>query len=426
MSRPINTQKQPVGLLRGGFTLTELMIAAFLTLIVVSIGGWGIAAILTASKTNESQNERRGELNRSLEFMATEVRQSTHINSVASDPSDFSPPSSEVTSGTVQTVLRLSIQGLPTPVLYYVATPAASNLTWRGPKVIYRWGPDFDADGGYINASNPSAWMHKPLIDAIDDQTATVTCPTSWTLSPASGAAGFYACIDDKNRIAQIFNNGRITKVLGERQSYLASAQVFTRSAVSGASLGGLPFSRNNNQIILSTPATMTVQILGSAIACSGDPVMKTQLVINKEFNGATTSTQPIVIDPAISMPTIPAYSNESAGTTFNFTGKIPTANNPNNTCNAQDVSGEGFNSVANPQQVVILVDGEMAPTLQGLAGQKSVEQYIKNYVDSSGKITLPDPQHQYIVLFELGTTDSGTSAYDLQDIVLLGSVTPS
>ena len=434
--KPIRTRTARFS--RKGFTLTELMIAAFLTIIVVSIGGWGIATILTSSKTNESQNERRGELNRSLDFITSEVRQSTLINKDMSkpNPTEFSPSSAQVDVSSAQTVLRLTMQGLPVPVIYYLASPAVSNLTWRRPKVVYRWGPDFNDDGTYLNPTAPSSWTHKPVVDALDDARdapVTVSCrPASWTASPASNVTGFYACIDSNNKIAQIFMNGRITKALGAPEIYHASAQAFSRTTVNSVLPDGLssslPFSVSNGEVSLNAPATMNVQVIGSAIQCgdTGSP-MKTQFVVNKAVDGTTTASSSVIVDgtPGAAMPADLSYSNEPAGTRFNFTGSVPVANNPNNTCDAQNTAGAGFNSVINNQQVIILFNGSAVPSVKGLDGQKSVMQYLSQYM-AGGKIALPDPQHQYIVLFELGVTDRATSAFDLQDIVLLGSVTPS
>ncbi|NJK30645.1 MAG: prepilin-type N-terminal cleavage/methylation domain-containing protein, partial [Acaryochloris sp. SU_5_25] len=52
-----------------GFTLPELLVAAAISLGVVALGGFGLVSILTSSQAANAQNERRTELNRSLDFI---------------------------------------------------------------------------------------------------------------------------------------------------------------------------------------------------------------------------------------------------------------------------------------------------------------------------------------------------------------------
>lgn len=412
-----------------GFTLTELILAASLTLIVVAFGGWSITAILSSSKRNESQNERRGELNRALEFIASEAREATSINNEASSIAEFNPSASEVAVSSVQEVVRLQIQGLERPVVYYLARPAAANLTWRGPKVIYRWGPDFDKDGNYINANAVGAWSHKPLIDGLEETASLSNCASDWILSPPN-PTGFYTCTEKTGRkIAQIYVKGRVNKVLGQAEPYLLTSQAYARSGASSSRNFGRSFEVGNGEVTLTDPATTDIQVLGTAIQCgtNAPAPMKTQLVINKVLNETTTPSTPIVLDPAIAMPRIASYSNEPAGTTFNFTGMVPqkSNNNPNNTCGLENIAGAGgFNSKTTPSQVVILQDGELVPNVAGYGGSRSAKDFVKDYLDASGtRIKLPDPERQYIVLFELGSTRVGSAAFDRQDIVLLASV---
>ncbi len=410
---------------QSGITLTELMIAAFITIGSLGIGGWAVATMITSSKTSGSQNERRVELNRSLDFMASEIRQSAQINSDAK-PGEFSPSSSEVDTTTVKDVLRLRVEGLTKPVIYYVATTATSNTAWRGPQVIYRWGPSFTSTGAYgADKSTPSTWTHQPLVDAIDSSaTTSVTCPTSWTASPASGATGFYACIDPNNRVAQIFNKGRITKVLGQTAPYLASSQAFARSTNTSTTL---PFVINTDNTVTNLDVSNTsFQVLGSAIQCGpGATPMNTAFTVSYKPSGTGTkiSLPTANVNPALALPTIP-LNNQPAGTIFDFTGSVPTLNNLNNTCSGSIPNGtSGFNSVASPVQVKILKHGDPVPDVKGFDGSTSVKGFMSSYVDSSDKVKLPSPGTQYIILFELGATDPTSSAFDQQDLVILVTV---
>lgn len=76
-----------------------------------------------------------------------------------------------------------------------------------------------------------------------------------------------------------------------------------------------------------------------------------------------------------------------------------------------------------NTTQVRTLRNGEQAPSLAGYGGQQSVQQFLSNYLDSSGKAVLA--ANQVIMLFELGTSGaSNSSAADFQDLVILMTVT--
>ncbi len=423
-----------------GFTLTELMIAAMLTSTVIAIGGWAMASVISQNKASSSRSDRRMELSRALDFMATEVRESTAVNR-ETQPSAFVPAGTEVDTASVQTVLTLSV-GLAKPVIYYVATPAIGNKTWRGPKVAYRWGPTFDNSGLYgSDAATPSAWTHQPLVDALENIPDNPSCPTSWNVSPASNASGFYACVSPTNRIAQLFQKGRVSKVLGATEPYLLETQALARSTNSSITI-------NNGRIVLTNPPTsspptavgvtpspgssslnnVTIQFLGSDLRCGGGGTpMNTKVQINITPPGGASSTDAITLDPT-NIPSPLVKTSQPAGTTYDFIGMVPPQNpdNPNNACNAESISGNGFSSMTNSRQVKILRDGDIVPAMAAFGNSQSVKSYLTNYIDSSGQINLPDPQHQSVILFELGTTDTTTSAFDLQDLVLLVTVIPT
>jgi hypothetical protein len=419
-----------------GFTLTELMISAFITVTVVGAGGWAIANMVSSSKTNSSQNERRVELNRSLDFMSAEARQAVEINgSAATAPTDFAPLATEVDTSTVQRVLSLKVDGLPSPVIYYTAAPAAANTTWRGPRLVYRWGPSFTNAGVYgTDKATPSSWTHQPLVDAIESTASTVSCPTGWTASPSTGATGFYACIDSNKKITQIYNKGRITKVLGQTAPYLASTQAFARSTASSTSI----FSISGGSYILGVGADITVKILGSDIKCSsGSSAVKTGAIVNIVSGGSSVASAPTIVNPALAMPADLTYTGKAAGTSVNFTGYVlpkdpvapETQSNPNNTCNLDTPAGSGFNSVANASQVRILKHGDQVPTVGGWGGGASVSDFIDAYVDDSvspAKVSLPYPDRQSIILYELYSTSTTSSTFDLQDMVLLITANPT
>lgn len=426
-----------------GFTLTELMIAALATTTIISASGWGLVNMTQLSRSSNAESERRVELNRSLDFISTEVREATEILQSAL-PSEFSPSATEVVKSTVQPALQLRIRGLPRPVIYYLASPAPSNKTWLGPKVVYRWGPDFAEDGSYKNETNLAAWKHQPVIDSINDKGETPQCdqgnpsdPTdNWKPIPSSGQLGFYACVDPTQRIAKLHHNGIIRDYADQQQGvgqdgkplmaansnnriYKKNEKVYARSS------DYTFFNIVGGQLVFTNKSDVTFQVLGSDIRCgaSGTPML-TQAQIALVRPGGNNTNQTLIVDPAGIMPTL-SYNNEAPGTSIDFTGNIKPSPNSNNVCNARTNSGNGFNSVSHPQQVKVLKDGDVVPNLAAFGGGSTIEDYVKNYIDSNGKIFLPEPQRQAIVIHELGVTDSSSSAFDMQDLVVLVTVNP-
>jgi hypothetical protein len=405
-----------------GFTLTELMIASFLTLGIVAIGGVGLANMITASQKNDSEGERRVELNRALTFISAETQEASKINTTVA-PSTFTPLSTEVDTTTVQQVLRLTIPGVPQPVIYYLATPASSNLKWRGSRVLYRWGPTYGTNGIYGTDKNtPSSWPHQALVDGLDNSASTPSCGTGWTASPSTGATGFYACIDSNSRVAKIYNKGRVTKVLGQTTPYLLSSQAFARS--SDAPAAGPLFTITGGGIVSTSTSTISAVVLGSDWrGCSGQPAVKTSVTATVTVpSGATAPTpQTITIDPSSSAayPSI-SFAPQPAGSKVSFIGNAPT-----NSCNRKVNNGNGWNSLTDTNQVIILRDGDAVPTNGGQGPDSlSPADYVKDYVDSTTKkIKLPDPAHQAIILFELGVTDKTQPGYDLQDVIILATI---
>lgn len=412
-----------------GFTLTELLIAAFLTTTVVAIGGWATVSIISYSKTSHSKSDRRVELNRALDFIASEVREASAIN-VDSQPVEFSPAATEIDPASVQNVLLLNLQELPRPVIYYLAAPASTNKTWRGPKVVYRWGPTFTTSGQYgSDKTTPASWTHQPLIDALEETTSIANCDTGWTTSPAGSPSGFYACISPTHRIAKLFQKGKISKVLGAAEPYLLQTQALVRSS-NGVFVIKPPVGGSGSEIVLTNPSNVTIQILGSDIRCgAGGIPMRTIVQVNVTPPGSASSIQDKTVDP-IALASNFTYNSQPIGTSFNFTGKVlpQSAGNPHNVCSLESISGSnGFNSLTDFSQVKILKDGDIVPSVAAFGNGASVKGYLQDYIDSTGRaVRLPNPQFQSIILFELGTTDKTSAAYDLQDLVLLATINPT
>ncbi|MGL5794919.1 MAG: PulJ/GspJ family protein, partial [Waterburya sp.] len=211
-----------------GFTLIELLVAAIITSIIVSIAGWGLVTLMSSKKVADTQTAMQGETNRAADFINDEIRKAKFINKTDTiallddtDP-DFARPGAGTTGNdfdptgkSIVLALQISDAGDTNAddemVIYYVKN---NDNNWRGPKVIYRWGPAFDTNGNYSVTTNNLAYTDEPLIDSISD---TVGTCTSGTLK---GDTGFYTCLGGQQGTgagayytsAQIYVNGLFKK----------------------------------------------------------------------------------------------------------------------------------------------------------------------------------------------------------------------
>ncbi|ELZ96810.1 hypothetical protein C440_03513 [Haloferax mucosum ATCC BAA-1512] len=69
--------------------------------------------------------------------------------------------------------------------------------------------------------------------------------------------------------------------------------------------------------------------------------------------------------------------------------------------------------------QVAVLRNGDPVPEIKGYNGQDDAEEFVEPYISEDGQ-TMALDDNQAIFLFELGTTNQWSRAYDLQDAVIL------
>lgn len=243
--KTVNTQSPSAG-----FTLIELLVAMSLTLIVTSISGFGLVAMMTNNNKAEARTQRRTEINRALDFISNEVRMARKINPtsptdnttttagaavvasntlVAFNPSSpFTPlPGIDITnvSDLAKIVLYLEIPITGTPpetcpaigvappaappapstydrVVYYILSDSPA---WLGPRVIRRYGRTPKVNGTIDPCSIPGK---ETFIDSISDSdinpdptdpTSNLPCPSATPAAIRSGKEGFYACVNGRD-----------------------------------------------------------------------------------------------------------------------------------------------------------------------------------------------------------------------------------
>lgn len=76
-------------------------------------------------------------------------------------------------------------------------------------------------------------------------------------------------------------------------------------------------------------------------------------------------------------------------------------------------------NSSSGGQQVRALRNGDSVPNVGGFDGQTSAKDMLRPYLDAAGK-KIKLESNQVIYLFELGSTSTGSSSFDMQDLVVL------
>jgi hypothetical protein len=463
-----------------GFSLPDLLVGATLTTIVVGASGYGLAAMADASKTANSKSERRIEMNRSVDFISTEVRLAEKVSNKATCP-DTAPPdcislakakahmdevlnkpgneaikaefNSQVYADTIKPVLSVKLPGSDRPVLYYAAAPQDGQ--WAGPKVIYRWGPKFDENGYYLNED---AWSNEPLVDKISSQdTSTASiggaelafsapCATdSWT---GSGEQGFYACVNPEENTAKIVQKSYIREGEAHSGVMTVSADVGTRgvqvknngvarfsegavaattlvmpssapstppsTAPSTTTSPNLVLAKTNGDIVPNIASTMTVKLLGGQITCgAGGPRIPTSAKV--KLSGGTTLTQ--------SVPSVGEFTySVSANTTINIMGEAKGDSGSGN-CRSHYMAADS--KTKQGTQVLTVLNGNTVPVFKPLGNQRNIKSFLGPYIDAAtGKVKLKS--NEAIFLFELGTTNQNSSAYDMQDLVVLVTLTPN
>lgn len=410
-----------------GFTLVELMVAMLITSLVISATGFGLVTITNRDKREKAETQRRVELNRALDFIADEVRQAKPIAKDAS--ADLSTVASNFSSSGKTPVLTLQIPGVSQRVIYYLGS---SSSPWLGPNVIYRWGPNFNADGTYSNPTTPANWTYQPLVDLIVNSTPNPNndCPAGdsattaddWKPNPAvASRTGFYTCIDPSGRIADIHLRGKLVDAYGDTRKdntgndlpLEVSSKVFARPNTPTFTTGGSSSADPGaGTITITQPSTVYFEIIGGDT--SGIPTTTT---INQTLSG-TTANKPI--NPSTNPSNKALNVSAGTGTTLTVTGRASGFSYGGRNFGNFDANSETNKTT----QVWTLRNGYTPPPFNAYTGQLGIDAIVAKYIDANGKIKLGE--NQVIYLFEVITTDRTHPFYDMQDIVVLATIVPN
>ena len=163
--------------------------------------------------------------------------------------------------------------------------------------------------------------------------------------------------------------------------------------------------------VVVTPNKTVDLKVIGSAITC-GAGGKDINVVVSLGVNGNfTTLFQGDDVNGGED------YSTTTSASNVNYVVRgIASLTS----CNHFSATYDSTNTT----QVKTLINGQQAPALAGFGGQQSVSSFLAPYLDATGKAKLD--ANQVIMLFELGTSGSGSAASgaDFQDLVVLFSIT--
>ena len=186
-----------------GFTLIELLSGLIMSTIVVAGLGFGLYQLTKTTRDESAKIEARIESIRVREFVADELRRAQSIevdNSIGAfgnlvDTVELDGVAQDYTlpNNTINGIPRLALQipGVTQRVIYTVAEPD-ENSTWEGPLVLYRWGPNMNANGEYNDPLNTDEWDNEPLVDGLDNSPQPIP-----DCNGVISYTGFFACMED-------------------------------------------------------------------------------------------------------------------------------------------------------------------------------------------------------------------------------------
>jgi type II secretory pathway component PulJ len=222
-ARLVRQAHQPVR--QAGFTITEVLLASAMMVIVISVAGDAVINLLRSNYRADAGTEIQNNLNRTLEFVSDDVRRAKTIAD-----SETAITSTQVPTG-ARAVLAFQIsdpnnpsQILPDQIVYYTKGPE-NSLT--GPRVLWRYGPNLDEDGNY---DITSPWQHSPVTDRLAAAANNPNCPTGFTRIPTLGNVdGFYACVRTGGNQVILNANAQVNLTTGDTDKDKVKYSVSTR-----------------------------------------------------------------------------------------------------------------------------------------------------------------------------------------------------
>ena len=418
-----------------GFTLAELLIAAGMTSCALLLGGIGLSAMLSSSTAVTQSVERKDELNRAMDFISAELRETESINKVTERSNFVAAYTADigtvpVEAASVKEILWFEVGPNKDKVVYYVGKPTVDNGPWKSPQVVYRWGPKFDQEGNYDN----NVSEHSLLVDSIENQIdggAEPSCASGWNEAIAPNIAkdlGFFACIGPNNKVANLIQVGRANQVLGKSEPISKGRQVYARIAETVSTPLPTPKPGNSPLIqpkdedctnncmtkdrITQNLEKITLTNRGGSLTCgSNGPTVQTETTIR--FNKPDGSIDERILRPNVKE----TFTDIEAGTEYSYKLVRQAAGR------CRELT---FDTIRpqHSQQFEILENGSRIPEYEPYDNQSKIQTYLSDkLVEDSNTVFLAE--NEMVFLFELGVTNKEHSAFDMQDLVIIAELTP-
>ena len=218
--------------LQAGFTITEVLLAGLMMLIAVLVAGNGLINLLRSNYRANADSEIRNNLNRTLEFVSDEVRRARIIAQTEAAIVTTQVPAARAAGS--RAVLAFQIPNpdnpgeiLPNQIVYYTTGPE-NSLT--GPRVLWRFGPNLDANGNYSTPDQINTWIRSPVTDMLAAAAVDPNCPPDFNLiavSPTSSVDGFFACVGAGGNQVILNANAQVKMTTNEEVRYSVSTRVF-------------------------------------------------------------------------------------------------------------------------------------------------------------------------------------------------------
>ncbi len=223
--------------LQAGFTITEVLLAALMMLIAVLVAGIGLINLLRSNYRANADSEIRNNLNRTLEFVSDEVRRARIIaQTEAAIKTTQVPGWKEIPKARAVLAFQIpdpsnpvALNPLPNQIVYYTSAPKDTKDSWTGPQVLWRFGPNLDANGNYTTPDKINTWIRSPVTDMLAEAAVNPSCPEDFN-KISDPPQGFFACVHKKGNQVILNANAWVKMTTGEKFNYSVSTGVFPRT----------------------------------------------------------------------------------------------------------------------------------------------------------------------------------------------------
>ena len=223
---------------KSGFTLLELTIALSLTAVVVALISGGLMAVLQFDQQFTAMQKNRRELQRTMDFMATEMQMSDRLEPCPEiHLPTYSPASGSQQPQPIMVLTMPASSNLTQPIVYYVAIPPARSV-WAGPLALYRWGPTLQLNGNYSANGAGYSYYNEVVVDRIVPTSSAEPCGGlySQSIPLRSVRRGFTICSNPSGGVARI----SLQRQAEQSQQVTALQAVISSRSRSPSSLGKL------------------------------------------------------------------------------------------------------------------------------------------------------------------------------------------